>query len=188
MSFETVNTQLKTCSTNLENSLQNIDQINKSLDVLTTADLSLENINVLLQSLGQKIINGIYVNGVNNMIDIVYNSTGLSLSTDKRVINNKEFLMSIKNNHYNLIDNADPQNTSNFLIFFIGLNDEIVSYKKIDVDNEYLKNTAYPVEKTSEFKLDDIVHEPVNYIEILSNDSKYKLLIVHEAELRVLEL
>ena len=187
MSFETVNTQLKTCSTNLENSLQNIDQINKSLDVLTTADLSLENINVLLQSLGQKIINGITVNGVDNIMDIVYKSTDLTLSTDKRVINDKDFLMSFKETeHYNLIDNADPQNTNNFLIFFIGLNDEIVSYQKIDGDNEHLKNTASLVEKISEFKLDNIVYEPVNYIELLSNDSKYKLVIVHEAELRVL--
>jgi len=182
-----VNTQLKTCSTNLENSLQNIDQINKSMSVLTTTDLSLESINALLQSLGQKIVDGITVKGVDNIMDIVYKSTGLSLTTDKRIINDKDFLMSFKNTkHYTLTDNANPQNTNNFLIFFIGLDNKIVSYQKFSVANQHLKNTALPAVKTNEFKLDDIVYETVNYIELLSNDIKYKLVIVHEAELRLL--
>lgn len=193
MSIESITSDLKTCSTNLENSLENINSVNKSLSILTTTqDLSLTKINDLLQSLGDKIISNIRVSGVNNVMDVVYKSTSLTLTTDKTMLNAKEFLLTYDTSlNHNLKDDADPLNTNNFLIFFIGLDNKVVTYQRFTPTNEALKthSSTILVEKAADFFLDDVVHENVNYIEVLGSgsdsDNKYKLVIVHEKALRV---
>lgn len=196
MSFESVNTLLKPCTINLEESNKNIESISKSLAVLSTTDLSIENINTLLQSLGEKLVHNIVVNGIDNIVDIVYKSTGLTVNTDKRVINDSEFLMSYKSlsqlsqlSHFKLTSNDNPQNTNNFLIFFIGIDNKIITYQKFNTTNMHLKNdtNTYNVEKTTNFDLDNIVYHSVNYIELIDNNSKYKLVIAQEGEAPLLE-
>ena len=192
MSIESITSDIKTCSTNLENSLENIKSVNKSLAILATQDLSITKINDLLQSLGDKIISNIRVRGVDNVMDVVYKSTSLTLTTDKTMLNAKEFLLTYDTSlNHNLKDDADPLNTNNFLIFFIGLDNKVVTYKRFTPTNEALKthSSTILVEKAADFVLDDVVHENVNYIEVLGSgsdsDNKYKLVIVHEKALRV---
>ena len=187
MSIESITSDIKTCSTNLENSLENIKSVNKSLAILATQDLSITKINDLLQSLGDKIISNIRVRGVDNVMDVVYKSTSLTLTTDKTMLNAKEFLLTYDTSlNHNLKDDADPLNTNNFLIFFIGLDNKVVTYKRFTPTNEALKthSSTILVEKAADFVLDDVVHENVNYIEVLGSgsdsDNKYKLVIVHE--------
>ena len=192
MSIESITSDIKTCSTNLENSLENIKSVNKSLAILATQDLSITKINDLLQSLGDKIISNIRVRGVDNVMDVVYKSTSLTLTTDKTMLNAKEFLLTYDTSlNHNLKDDADPLNTNNFLIFFIGLDNKVVTYKRFTPTNEALKthSSTILVEKAADFVLDDVVYENVNYLEVLGSgsdsDNKYKLVIVHEKAIRV---
>ena len=187
MTDSSIDNSINLIYTNLNYAQNNIHLANvnimEMLSSLTTIRNSITDINYidnLLNTLGQKILLQYLIDGSNNVARIVRNCPNLTVNTDDPINNDKLYL--------NLKDSLDTEtlfklndlenNTTNYIIFLLDPSQSVITFQSINLTENSL--TDISLQNLNTFDLDTILAKNVNYFEIKSTNTHYKLVLVNQ--------
>lgn len=163
---------------NLEVTNLNIMEILSSLTIINNKITDLDSINSLLNTIGKKILNKFVLDGSNSVVKIIKNCQNLTVNVNTE-IDNDNFYLTFKNSlneeTFKLID--ETNNTTNYIIFLLDLSHSIVTFQSI---NSSGLDTSINIQNSDNFDLEEILSKNVNYLEINSTNTQYKLVLVNK--------
>lgn len=184
--MNTIDSSLNIILTDISNSENNLFQTNLNimeiLSKLTSINDSITNVDYiknLLNTIGKKILLTYLITGNNNINKIVKNCPNLKVNINS-IINNDKLFINLKNSldkdiTYKIIDNNE--NTDNFIVFLIDPTLKVVTFKSFALtDNEIPVN----IKDYNNFDLDIILKNNINYFEVSSSKTHYKLILVNK--------
>ena len=102
-SINSITTELNLYTTNLHLANTNMTDVLDKIITINNSNLDLDYINNLLQTLGEKLVNGFVVNGDKNITNIITNSPNITVAHSKSIILDSNFILSLKNMNDNTL-------------------------------------------------------------------------------------
>lgn len=169
---------LSFCQNNLELTNLNIMEMLSSLTSIRNSITDFTYINNLLDDLGKKILLTYLIDGSNNVSRIVRNCPDLSVNINSS-IDNDNFYLNLKDsiNQETVFRLTDSENnTNNYIIFLLDLSLSVVTFQSINLTQ---LESSVNIQNLDNFDLDNILKNNINYFEIISINTNYKLVLIN---------
>ncbi len=169
---------LSFCQNNLELTNLNIMEMLSSLTTIRNSITDFTYINNSLHDLGKKILLTYLIDGSNNVSRIVRNCPDLSVNINSS-IDNDNFYLNLKDslNQETVFRLTDSENnTNNYIIFLLDPSLSVVTFQSINLTE---LESSVNIQNLENFNLDNILKININYFEIISINTHYKLVLIN---------